>query len=106
MYRYHTNKRRSSSQKPIRGGTREKRELVDNLHTFDCSFLELIAALAAAAAAEAAEAEAAEAAAAAEAITQRWRTFFSPDSRACAIPELSMDTRPSYEYCVLVAARA
>ena len=71
------------------------------MHTFDCSFLELIAALAAATAAAAAAA-AAEAAA----ITQRWRTFFSPDSRACAIPELSMDTRPSYEYCVLVAARA
>ena len=39
-------KRRSSSKKPMLG-TREKCELVKNLHTFERSFLELIAAAAA-----------------------------------------------------------
>ena len=48
MYSYHTNKRKSPSEKPI-PGTREKCELIKYLHTFDRSFLELIAAAAAAA---------------------------------------------------------
>ena len=52
MYSYNTNKRRSSSENPI-PGTREKCELVKNLHTSDRSFLELIAAAATAAAAAA-----------------------------------------------------